>query len=126
MLIDSTLTEVQLPDDVIGMSVFQGMAEKDVIRIYPAAATETDSEKIEHIQRATILLTASYIAPSIPSLQGEHLGNYQYRRIAIDSNALADRLRGLAEDELTQIDPLDDDGEVIPIMFTTAIGPRGM
>jgi hypothetical protein len=124
-LIDSSIAESQLPDSMISMSVFQGMAEKEVVRMYPNAYIETDAAKLSHIQRATIYLTAAFLAPSVPDVISEHFGNYQYRRNSLNTSDLADRLRGMAEDEINQILDLIDSAEIIPIMFTTAWGPRG-
>lgn len=124
--IDVSLTSAQVPDSIIGMSVYQGLAERDVIRSYPnAVADMSDTDLAPHIMRATIFLTASYLAPQIPYVLKENFGNYSYTRKDADLIALADSLRGLAENELAILNNEDLDYSPVPVMFTLAKATRG-
>lgn len=124
--IDVSLTSRQLPDDVIAMSVYQGLAEREVIRAYPTAVADLDDPVLgPHIKRAVVFLTASYLVPQVPFVIKENFGNYTYTRKEIDLEGLADNLRGLAENELAILNDAEVDYSPVPTLFTTAKASRG-
>lgn len=124
-LIDTTLTSTQLPNSIVGMTIFSGVAESAVVRVYPTALSETDPIIISHLRLATIFYTASLLARQVPMLLKEHFGNYHYERMKMDVNALADRLWSYGEDELDQVIDPGLLTSPVPILFTTVHGNRG-
>jgi hypothetical protein len=121
--IDVSLTSKQLPDTIIGLDIYKGRAESEVIRVYSTAETETDPEKISHITNAAVLIAASLLVKSVPFLTRETFGNYQYQRARIDLDVLAANLRAQADDELAQLTSTDIT-ENMPTFFTVAPGYR--
>lgn len=118
--IDITLTQKQLPDAIISLPIFQGMAEAEVLRVYPAAQTATDPTIVATVKNATVLITAALLVPSVPMLTRETFGNYQYQRARVDLATLAATIRARADDMLgILVDPTGDTLNM-PTMFTKA------
>ena len=124
--LDVSLTTEVLPDDVIGLDLYVGAAERDVRYADPLADTYV-GENAERIKAAAILLTAAYLAPAIPRLSSERLADYQYSQQAVDWNALAAHLRARARQELAAISSTDVAASVAlrHPAFARASGTRG-
>lgn len=124
--IDVSLTSKQVPDALISMSIYQGLAERDIINLLPTAEVDMDDPvKAVHIRRAVIFLTASHLIPQVPFIVKENFGNYSYTRKDMDLAIQADVLRGLAENEIAIITGVDVFISPVPILFTTAKASRG-
>jgi hypothetical protein len=121
--IDLTIDEEVLPDDIIELPTFMGVAEEFVLVRDPLAATRTGTER-KRIKNAVIYLTASLILPAVPFYVRESFGDYSYTRTEADTKALSARLRQLADAELNTV--LGIVGTVaVPTMFDVATGRRG-
>lgn len=100
--LDLSLDAEGLPDAAISLPLFQGMAEAEVLRRDPDAASRTGDE-LQHVRNAAVLLTAGRIAPRLPQVLRERFagGDYEYQMQPRDWEALATSLRADAEAELS-------------------------
>lgn len=124
--IDLDLTASDLPNEVIGLDVFHGAAEREVIARHPNAASETGDD-LKRVQSAVIYLTAARIAPTVVrktsiSIQTR---DSSYSRPAFDGQKRAKELRGLAEIELQEVIAPSATAPSRPTMFALANGTRG-
>lgn len=123
--LDATLDAVSLPDSVISSPIYQGIAEMQIVARVPTAATLTGVEAIQ-VRVATILLTASLIAPAVPMLTREQDKDYSYQRQAIDWTEVASRLQSRVDSILGSLAgdaPTVEGG--VSFMFGRASGCRG-
>jgi hypothetical protein len=100
-VLSATLDEVTLPDVILADPINLRRAEREVIALMPDAATRV-GDAAEVVRDATILLLASMVAPTLPSLLSEKGADYEYKLAQTDWNAVADRLRAQA---MKLIDP---------------------
>lgn len=123
--LDVELDADTLSDDVIGLDIYAGAAERDVLARDPLAAVRSGVDA-QRVRTAVILYTAAYLAPVLPRLTGEHHADYSYTRQAIDPDELAGTLRARANQELAII--LEPNVPVTasrPPMFMAIAGRRG-
>lgn len=118
-----TLTPSQLSDDTISMSVYQGAAERMVMRQIPNADTRLGDERI---YRAVIYYTAAFIAPVLPQvLQADVSDVMNYKVREINWGARSAQLLGMAQGEIGDV-ASDTPADVPrPHFFTLAKGRRG-
>ena len=94
------LDDVTLPDTTIGMVQYQGAAEAELLRRDPVAASRTGAAGLR-IKSAAILLTASYLAPSMPLPESETVEGGRYSsKLDTQRVALSEILRARAFAEL--------------------------
>jgi hypothetical protein len=122
--LDVSLDSTVLPDATIGLAIFQGAAEADVERQDPQWATRTGADATA-IQNAAIYYTAARIAPSIPNITGEAIGDSSYRREAVDWTARAAWLRSQGDAALASILTPTTVPADRPTFFAVAAGCRG-
>lgn len=72
-LIDITLSENELPEAVIALSVYEGEAVEVITDALSSLTEEQATDNAATIKRAALRLTASYLAPKIPQLTSEVL-----------------------------------------------------
>lgn len=123
--LDVSLTARDLPDSVIGLAIYVGAAEAEVLVRDPVAASRIGAEK-QHLVNAAVFLTAAYLAPALPALTKERFAEYSYEQ-EVDWLARAADLRRRFEAELAAVlAPNDAATYSRPTMFTTAAGTRGL
>jgi hypothetical protein len=120
-LLDLSLDERSLPDSVIQLNVFGHAAERELLVAYPDAEDDPNQDSVLH---ALALLTASKIAPSLPSIVREHTETHQIERARVDYAVLGDQLRAQALEVLGTLQSAVSVTE-IPVFFTVASGYRG-
>ena len=109
-----------LPDSVIEMPIYLGVAESLVLARFPQSIDYTGTQ-LTRVQNALIYYTAALLLPAIPFYIRENFGDYSYTRPEIDLARLANALKLRANNELGGI----ADDYLIPTLFTTAEGYRG-
>src|SRR5436309_3365234 len=101
--LDLGLDEKALPDEVIEYPIYGPAAEADVTAADPLALTYAEGTVAkERCIRAAIFLTAARLAPSLPAIMQEAIGDYRLQQQPPDLALLARTLRGLAQAELAQ------------------------
>jgi hypothetical protein len=99
--LDLSLDAGSLPDDLIQSDLYAPTAEAELLERDPLASTYAEgTDKKRRATNAAILLTAAYLAPSLPSIAEEKLGDWQMRQTAPDFTKLAASLRGRAAREI--------------------------
>lgn len=124
--IDLDLTATDLPNEVIGLDVFHGAAEREVIARHPTAADETGDD-LKRVQAAVIYLVAARLAPTVvrKTSISVQTRDASYSRPAFDGQKRAAELRGLAEVELQEVIQPSAVAPSRPTMFALASGTRG-
>jgi len=123
--LDVTLDETSLPTTLILSPIFLGAAVAEVVRRDPDANTRTGTEA-RRVNAAAVYLTAARIAPSLPAIVRERLGDSETQLAAVDWLARADVLRMRAAQELAVVlDTAGDASYARPTFFTLAHGRRG-
>ncbi len=98
--IDVSLTAARLPDATIELPIYLGAAESEVLRRIPDAATRV-GEELQHVKNAIALLVAALLAPTIPRMSSEKMGEYQYQLASASKvGDIVAELRGRADQEL--------------------------
>ena len=121
--LDVGLDAVALPDSIIELPIYGGSAELEILRRDPDAYERTGLNK-RRVMNAIIYLTAAYLAPAIPKITSETLGDYSYGRQVVDWTKLAIEMRSRADQELSAV--TQGSGTIaIPSMFGVASGRRG-
>lgn len=130
--IDLDYDSETIPDGIIALPIFKGVAESAVLardplafqRIDPGNPTYYDSTKAQHIRNAVVFFTAALLVPAIPQLVKETMGtHYAYQLAPRDQLALANSLNGKGDAELDQIIDTTPETDDMPTMFTVS-GPR--
>lgn len=104
--LDVSLSPSELSDSVIGLPIFQGKAEAEVIDRIPDAqalvdaAVEPDHQRVKN---AAIYLTAALIAIRNPQITRDAFAGISVERKAQDVAALERDLRALANSEITAV-----------------------
>lgn len=127
LALDPSLTADTLPDDIIEDDAFLLPALQDLERLDEDALTyaeTTEPAEYRGARLALLYLVAAQIAPVLPVITAERLGDRQYARAAWNGDALAGRLRGKAAAAIAAYK--ETDGVVpVPTLFATASGRRG-
>lgn len=123
--LDLSLDEAALPSEIIELPVFGPAGESDVLERdpYSLGYQTTDTVAWERVRRAAIWFTAARLAPAVPALTMERLGDWSMSRKETDFGALAATLRGRAAAELAQ-NVTGSSPAPLP-SFTLACGRRG-
>jgi hypothetical protein len=126
--IDVTLDSLVLPDDIIGLPIYLGTADREIKTRDPLWATRTGAEA-QALATACIFLTASLLAPAMPRIISQTISSggdtFDQKFQSIDWEARAAALRQLSEDA---IDSVLDVGDVVsarPTRFRNIAGRRG-
>lgn len=125
-LIDLSLTEDNLPDDVIAQPIYHGAAENYIAEKDPLYATRTGAERL-HLFNAAVLLTAAYIFPAVPFLVREDFGDYS-ATMWREKGFIASRIAELRSRANSEINAVIVPGTLFgyPQMFTVGKGGRGV
>jgi hypothetical protein len=100
--LDLSLDAASLPDELIAQPVYAPDAEAEVLERDVNAATYADGTVAK--QRATnaaVFLTAARLAPSLPAIASEKLGDWQMSQTPPDLAKLAASLRGMAARQIS-------------------------
>lgn len=125
--IDTSLDATVLPNSIIGLSIYVGAAELEVVARDSQAASRT-GDAATHIKNAAIYLTAARLAPAVPQISGETtVGRHTYTRKFQDVDEQIANLRAMAESELaaasdSTVSPATPQ---VPTFFGRACGGRG-
>jgi len=122
--LDTSLDQAALPDATIGLPIFLDAADLEIKRRDPQWASRS-GDAATHLKNAAISMTAALLAPAVPAVASERLGDYQYQRQAVDWTARAAELRQLAEQELNAYLETSTTTPDRPTMFAVASGTRG-
>lgn len=124
--IDVGLTAAQVPDAVIGMPIYHGWADAQVLAAVPTAATATGTAA-EWATRAAILFCAARLVRAIPNTVQESFADVTYRRDVPKAEERAAALLAEAESALATLAELEGVTPTVarPIFFTLATGRRG-
>jgi hypothetical protein len=125
--LDVNLEEDRLPDSVIQMGPYQGMAEREAIARIPGWAT-LDEPFAENFRVAVILKTAARIAPAMPSITREDRLAFSYTRQGVDWVARAAQLNQQADVLFDTINPTPSpttDTIRAQVIFSKASSRRG-
>jgi hypothetical protein len=123
-VLDISLDDTALPDEIIEKPVFAGGAELDVLERDSLAETRTGTTR-RHLINAAIYFCAARLAPAIPSIVSENLGDYSYSRSAVDWNKRAASLLAQAEQEIAAVVSPGSSSASYPTFFAVASGSRG-
>lgn len=130
--IDISLSEKNLPDEIIALSIYQGAAENWVIdrdanaETYAPAGAAPSATKWARVQNAAIYKTAALICPAVPNITRDDFGpNESYTRKAMDFDKRAEELTDLASAELAAYLETDPVTSQMPTFFTVGPGYRG-
>lgn len=132
-VLDTSLTEANLPDAIIGLSIYADNAVQDVRNAYEAAGTaddpadETDADKQARITRAAIYFCAARLAPAVVRITSVSVATRDatYSRQTFDPTERAAELRADAAAELVPILEPTEETPGMPTMFTVGRGYRG-
>ncbi len=111
-----------LPDVVIEDPIYLGAAEAEILRRVPNAASATGEDR-RRIVSATILLTASLLAPAIPRIVEATLGDFRFKRDTPSWSDVAADQRIRAQSELNAVGARISD-PIEPVVFTAVRGRR--
>ena len=132
-VLDTSLTEANLPDATISLTVYKDQAIQDVYDAYAAAGSaddpegEADADNQARITRAAIKYCAARLAPAVVRITSVSVATRDatYSRQTFDPEKRAAELRAEAAAELAPILEPDDDTPAMPTMFTVGRGYRG-
>jgi hypothetical protein len=110
-----------LPDSIIAMDIYQGLAELAVEERDPDFASRTGSDLLR-VRNAAVYFTASLLVPAIPFLTREVFGDYSYTRKDFDLDAHARKLWSRGEGMIAAVTGTDQ----MPPFFDVACGYRGL
>ncbi len=121
------MTAAQLPDAVIALPIYTGVAEMAVKGLDPDWATHnTDPDSLAALTVAAIYWCASLLVPTLPFVKSETFGqrDYQYQADAITP----DRLMGILRARASALVGLVVNGtlDTMPQWFTVAHGSRAL
>lgn len=122
-LLSTELDSDSLPDDTILSDVFAGTANAYIVERVPTAESMVGAD-YDHIVRAAMYLTASYLAPSLPVILQESFGPYRYAQ-TINWEKRAEQLAGIADGELSRTSSVTATSVLRPTGFTIVAGGRG-
>lgn len=122
--LDTTLDDELLPDSVIGLSIYVDAAELEIKRRDSDAESRTGDDA-KRIKNATIYMVAALIAPALPRIVSETIGESSYRRQDVDWQAVARDLRSRSDEELVRVIESDPVTSARPTIFSRATGQRG-
>lgn len=114
-----------LPNELIEDYLWTSGVEAEVKRRDPDWATYADtSDEIERLRIACAFLVAAVIAPTVPGIISNQIGEERWQRVPFDGTKRAMELRGLADTAIAQ--NVEPDGLVQPmVQFSVAHGYRG-
>lgn len=128
--IDAAIHDGILSDSLMQLDQYKGEAEREVLSLYPNAATAVEgSAEFQRARTAAIYLWAARLCPVTPQIESETSLGRSYKRTGVDYAIRAQQLRGEALDILDQL--AESDGSTPPrrfditAIFGVAHGRRG-
>lgn len=101
--LDLSLDAGSLPNSVIDQQIYGYAAEAEVLERDPLTLTYTvGSAARQRAINAAVLLTAARLAPSLPAISMERLGDWQMSQTPPDLAKLEASLRGMAARQISQ------------------------
>lgn len=118
------LAEQHLPNDIITMDIYMGRANAEIVERDTDAESRTGAD-LNRVTRAAIYLCAAYLCPVVERKMRVQITqrDVSYSRQGFDARARAAELRGMADDELSQV--LTGSSPERFTMFARASGTRG-
>lgn len=122
--IDVSLSADMIPDDVVMLDVFAGVADREVRDKDPDILTRTEPELVR-LRTATVYYTAANLVLSVPQMIAENIGGYHYQIKSIDPNKRYQDLRAMGDGEIAAVVATDEPPNR-PTIFTLASASRGI
>ncbi len=130
--LDVTLDSTTMPDSIIALDIYEGVAETDVMAADPLWRTHLQDPGPggagQHVMNAVIYHVAALLAMGMANnVDSEALpgGGYRYTRSRIDWDKRREYLDGQADRELEAVLALNQpDTGAMPTLFTLAYGGR--
>lgn len=124
--LDVSISSNDLPDTVIGQTIFLAAAESELVDRVPTAAAMT-GENLARVKRILIWLTAAYLAGSVVRITSMTVQtrDLSYSKAIFDPEKKAAELRARAEVEISLLTTPEASNPGMPTMFTRATGTRG-
>jgi hypothetical protein len=126
--IDVVLSATILPDTIIGLPIYRGLAERDIRATVPDADAilAGNDDRALALKVAAIYTCAAYLVPAVPWLTSSEVQGVRASR-RVDPVALAKDLKARAAAELAVVlgVELDASDTAYDFFFTTAPGDRG-
>lgn len=121
--LDADLSEADLPDSILDMTIYSRAADQDVLARDTDAETRT-GEAANRIRRAAIYFCAARLAPVVVRLTSLSINtrDMSYNRATFDPTERAAQLRNLAEEEIGEVLSVDP---ARPEFFAVGRGQRG-
>lgn len=127
--LDPALTADLIPDAVIALDLYQGLAEARVRDQVPTAdaLVAAGGDPARQVRAAAALYCAALLAPVVPRLVSEQIGrDYRYQRQEVPLDVLVRELEGRATDALARAQGLNPTAApAVATHFTAAPGTRG-
>lgn len=118
------LADQDLPNDIIAMDIYMGRANAEIVERDADAESRTGADG-SRVLRAAIYLCAAYLCPTVERKMRVQVTqrDVSYSRSGFDARARAAELRGMADDEMSQV--LTGASPERFTMFGRASGTRG-
>lgn len=125
-LIDTELSPTQLPDATIGLDIYQGAAESELLDRVPDAASKTGSDEVR-VKRALVYLTAARLVHSVVRATSMSVStrDIAFARPSYDPDEKEAMLRGMAEREIAELLTPTATAPARPTMFRVGSSTRG-
>lgn len=118
------LAEQDLPNEIVSLDIFMGRANAEIVERDADAEGRTGADG-DRVKRAAIYLCAAYLCPTVERKMRVQVTqrDVSYSRSGFDARARAAELRGMADDEMSQV--LTGASPEQFTMFGRASGTRG-
>lgn len=102
--IDVNLTDQQLPNTTIGLTIYQDAADADVLELHPTAEDETGNNATR-VTRAAIFFCAARLIPAVVRLTSvtTQSRDLSYARLLYDPDKFIDKLKNMAVAEINEV-----------------------
>lgn len=125
--LDVSITEASLSDEIIDLPIYAGAAHQSVVTALPTVESLdplAEPAKWSAAQAAFAYLTAARIAPALPQIVQQQVGDFRISREKWDAEAAVKRLNSLAGAALVTVTGAVP-GSVGVGHFWTVAGRRG-
>lgn len=124
--IDVSITPNDLKDAVIGLDIYVGAAERELLDRVADAASKTGDD-LKRVKAALVYLTAARLCPAVVRITSQSMTarDLSWSRETFDPEERAADLRAKAEREIAELLTPEEATIARPTMFMVAPGRRG-
>lgn len=124
--IDTQMDTNVLPNATIARNIFSGAADQDVLKIDPLAESRTDEDG-NRVKRAAIYFCAARLIDVVfqPTSLSATTRDLRWSRQLTPAEAKANKLKGMAVEEINAILFPDTTAQSMPRVFSSVSGTRG-